>query len=280
MGEKEQDMNAGTYAVITGASQGLGKAFAEECAKYKMNVVLTALPGEQLTLIANNFKAQYNIDVIVYETDLSKEQNCIAFFDFVQRQHIPVTLLINNAGVGSIGAFDSFGPDFYGQQIKLNTLAPVLLSRLFLPMLKKQAFSFILNVSSLAGFFFIPGKEVYGATKSFLYSFSLSLRNSLRRSSVSVSVLCPGGIDTNERVKLANSQLRGIAKRSVLSPQAVAAYTLPLVFQKKAVIIPGKLNRLTLLFNKCLPSIVKNKLIAHTANRQSKSDANQQKEFC
>lgn len=275
MGEKEQDMNAGTYAVITGASQGLGRAFAEECARYKLNLVLTALPGEQLDLAAGNLKEQYNVEVIIYETDLSQEQNCISFFDFVQQKNIPITLLINNAGVGSIGTFESFPAEFYQLQVKLNTLIPVLLTRLFLPVLKKQTSAFILNVSSLANFFFIPGKEVYGATKSFLYSFSLSLRNSLRRSSVSVSVVCPGGIDTNERVRLANSQLKGVAKRSILSPGKVAKYTLARVFQKKAIIIPGTINRITLIVNRCLPSVIKNKLISHTARRQSYSDINQ-----
>lgn len=257
------------YVVITGAGQGLGKAFAEECASHKMNLVMTALPGENLTATAASLADRYHVNAIVYETDLSQEQNCFLFFEFVMEQKVPVNMLINNAGIGSIAAFENLDPVFYQQQVKLNTLAPVLLSRLFMPILKKQSSAFILNVSSLASFFFIPGKEVYGATKSFLYSFSLSLRNSLLQSSVSVSVLCPGGIDTNERVKEANGKLSGFAKRSILSPQSVARYTIPLVLKKRAVIIPGGINRASLLLDRWLPNAVKSMLIRWTFNRQS-----------
>lgn len=267
MGKAEQGMN-NPYAVITGASQGLGRAFAFECAGRNINLILTSLPNENLPQTAAEIKRQFGVDVILFEADISSEEACYAFFDFVEQRAPGIQILINNAGIGSVGNFEKFPASFYQKQVKVNVLSPVLLTRLFLPLLKLQPAAYILNVSSLASFFNIPGKEVYGASKSFLYSFSRSLRLALRDTPVSVSVVCPGGINTNERIRKANASLKGIAKKTIYSPEEVAAVTIKLMLKRKAIIIPGKLNRLTLWINKFMPAYFKNKLIAKESGRQ------------
>lgn len=269
MGEEKQAMNKGPYAIITGASQGLGKAFAMECAKRKMNLVLTSLPGEQLTQTALFISETFAVTVVCYEADLSSEDACYAFFNFVEKKALRVNMLINNAGIGSAENFGNQEASFYELQVKLNVLSPVLLTRLFLPGLQREDAAFILNVSSLANFFYIPGKEVYGASKSFLYSFSKSLRNSLRNSLVKVSVVCPGGINTNERVRKSNEALKGIARKAVQSPEVVAAIAIRGLLAGKAVIVPGKINRLTVWLSRLIPGYFINMIIANAAKRQS-----------
>ena len=170
-------------------------------------------------------------------------------------------MLINNAGIGSAGNFESISPAFCQLLVKVNVVAPVLLTRLFLPLLQQQPAAYILNVSSLASFFHIPDKEVYGASKSFLYSFSRSLSNSLRGTPVKVSVVCPGGIQTNERVRRANDKLKGIARKAIQLPEDVAAFTLHRMLAGQAVIIPGNLNNLSLWINRCIPAYIKNKVL-------------------
>ena len=138
MGKAKQVMTNKPYAVITGASQGLGKAFAMECAKRSMNLVLIALPYEQLQQTSEAISKQFSVNVIPFETDLSSEDACLAIFDFVEKKAVPVHMLINNAGIGSAGDFENISPAFCQLLVKVNVLSPVLLTRLFLPLLQQQ----------------------------------------------------------------------------------------------------------------------------------------------
>lgn len=268
MGETKQAV-VENFAIITGASQGLGKALAYECAGRKINMVLLALPNEGLADFATALQNQFGIQTLVYETDLSVEANCFLFFDWLRQQQLNIYILINNAGLGSMQSFGNMQPEFYQKQIHINITTPVLLTRLLLPLLQQQPQAYILNISSLANFFHIPGKEVYGASKAFLYSFSKSLRNALYNTRVSVSVICPGGINTNERVRAANKSLKGIAAKSICEPEEVAKMAIDGMLRKRPVIIPGHLNQLTLWINRILPANIKNSLIRRTAAHQS-----------
>ncbi len=164
-------MNNRFYTLITGASEGLGKAMAIECARRQMNLVLVALPGSELSQLAGFISRNFNVCVTVFEKDLSNESDCYALYQEVSMQQLNVNMLINNAGIGSTAPFGETNPGFFEKQIRLNVLATTLITRLFLPDLEKRFPSYILNVGSLCSFFYLPKKQVYGGTKSFIYFF-------------------------------------------------------------------------------------------------------------
>jgi short-subunit dehydrogenase len=121
----------------------------------------------------------------------------------------------------------------------------------------------------MGGFFSLPEKVVYAATKSFIYSFSMALRMELEGSGVSVSVVCPGGIDSNRNTIASNQSLTGIAKRSILSPEDLAKEVISKMLKGKAVIIPGFWNRFIYGVSKLTPNFLQNMLVRRAFKRIS-----------
>lgn len=250
-------MHNNCYTLITGASEGLGKALAIECAGRNMNLILVALPGPELYSLANLIKGNYPVQVICIGKDLCRDESCIELYDEVTAMHLPVNMLINNAGIGSTVLFEEGSPGLYEKQIRLNVLATTLLTRLFLKTLQGNGHSYILNVGSMASFFYLPKKQVYGATKSFIYFLSKSLRKELRKSNVHVSVLCPGGMNTNLALTLMNKTGNCLSRLSVMNPEDVVPVAIDGLLRGKEVIIPGKLNKFFMLLDKILPGPIK-----------------------
>ena len=251
------------YCLITGASEGFGKALALECASRKMNLVLVALPGAELHYLAGFIKRNYDVDVVAIEKDLCIEQDCIDVYTEINERQLPVNMLINNAGIGSTMLFTEGGISFYKKQIKLNALATTLLTHLFIDTLKKNGPSYILNVGSLCSFFFLAKKQVYCATKSFVYFFSKSLRRELKSEQVYVSVVCPGSMNTNASVIMVNKSCNWITRQSFMDPEQVATISLDGLLKRKEVIIPGRVNQVFLFLNNLLPGFIKRMLTNH-----------------
>jgi uncharacterized protein len=252
------------YALITGASEGLGKFLAIECAKKKMNLVLAALPGSGLKNLQQYIIKTFHVDALCIEVDLSEEKNCNELYQKVKDEGISISVLINNAGIGGTFPFDEKDGWYYSKVISLNVIAPTLLCRLFLPDLRKNAPSFIMNVSSLAGFFHLPNKQVYGGTKSYLLSFSKSLRRELKSENISVSVLCPGGMNTHWRLTMENRMMgTWVSRQSVMEPSDVAAIGIRQMLQKKEQIISGVWNHCFLFWNRLFPKKIKDRLVNH-----------------
>jgi short-subunit dehydrogenase len=250
------------YVLITGASEGFGKALALECAARGRNLVLVALPTPELYYLGVFIEKNYQVDVITIEADLSDIEECVKVYEAVIEKRIQLNILINNAGIGGTHFFEERNARDYFRQIQLNVAAPTILARLFLPMLKSNGPAHILNVSSLASFFCLPKKQVYSATKSYLLAFSRSLRKELKHSNIHVSVLCPGGMNTTPSLTLANRTGTWLSQWSIMDPEVVAEFAMDRLFRNKEVIIPGQLNRFFLALDKMLPHIIKEKLIA------------------
>ena len=259
--------NQTTYTLITGASEGLGKALAIECAHRKMNLVLVALPGPELYSLAGFIKRNYYVDVISIEKDLCKDESCIELFNEVSALNLPVNVLINNAGIGSTMLFEEGSIKLYEKQIKLNVLATTLITRLFLETLKRNSRSYILNVGSMASFFYLPKKQVYGATKSFIYFFSRVLREELKKDNVQVSVLCPGGMNTSLALTLMNKTGNYLSRLSIMDPEEVVPLAIDGLLKGKKVIIPGKMNQFFMLLDKILPEGFKKILTGNTMKK-------------
>lgn len=245
------------YTLITGSSEGFGKALAIECAARKMNLILVALPGPEVYYLADFIKRNYKVDVVSLEADLAVEQNCFMIYEQVQKYGLRVNILINNAGLGSTMLFSEGDIHFYQKQVSLNVAATTLLTRLFLDLLKTNTPAYILNVGSLCSFFFLAKKQVYGGTKSFIYFFSKSLNRELNASGIRVSVICPGGMNTNVSVTLLNRSTGWLSRLAIMNPEAVAPIAIDGLLKGKEVIIPGKMNKLFLLFDKIFPDAIK-----------------------
>ena len=252
------------YTLITGASEGLGKALAIECARRKMNLILVALPGPELHSLAAFIARKYFVGVLCIEKDLSTESACLELFNEVNALDLRVNMLINNAGIGSTVSFDKGSIHLFEKQIRLNVLATTLITRMFIDVLKCNSPSHILNVGSMASFFCLPKKPVYGATKSFIYSFSKTLKKELKESKVHVSVLCPGGMNSNPAITLMNRTGNLLTRLSIMNPEEVAPLAIDGLLKKKELIIPGRLNRIFLLLDKILPTSIKEILTAST----------------
>ena len=248
------------YTLITGASEGLGKALAIECASRGMNLVLVALPGIELYQLASYIRRRYNVIVCEYELDISQRDNCVHLWRTLLQNNVSINMLINNAGCGGTGFFEEYRFETFQKQIELNVMTTVQLTHLFLPELKKHERSYILNVSSLSVFFYLAKKQVYGATKSFVYFFSKSLRKELRQQGVNVTVLCPGGINSNPLQYMQKRSLSRIGRLSVMNPEDIAPLAIGGLLEGKERIIPGKLNRLFMWLDKLLPAWLKNKM--------------------
>jgi hypothetical protein len=260
------------YTLITGASSGIGKALALECASKGMNVLLVALPGEELCALEKQIRSHYNVMCNSFGVNLAVHCSSSAVYNWVKENGYKVNTLINNVGVGSKGAFEQLTPDFYYTQIHLNVMTTCIMTRLFIDDLKAHAPSHILNVGSLGGFFMLPNKIVYSATKAFVYAFSQGLRMELTCSGVTVSVLCPGGTDSNANTTAINKDLKGLAKISILQPNEVAREAIDKMLMGKARIIPGFLNKLSYHISRLTPEFIHRIYIARAFKHVKKHE--------
>ena len=241
------------FTLITGASEGLGKALALECARRNFNLILVALPASGLSDLADFISRNFPVEVFCFEEDLTEEASCRQLYEKIRQLDLPVNMLINNAGIGSTLSFVAGSIDLYSKQIKLNILAPTLLCRLFYTDLIANGPSHILNVSSMASFFYFPKKLVYCCTKSYIREFSQSLRREFDEQIVSVSVLCPPGLNTNIAVTLINKTGTWLSRLSVMNPEDVAPLAIEAMLNGKEIIIPGLLSNLYKWVGKILP---------------------------
>lgn len=248
-------------AIVTGASEGLGKSFAFELANRNINLVLVSLPKSGLPELANFIRINFNIQVSYFELDLTQIESCEIIFNTLAKEKTVADVLINNAGLGNWSWFEEKQIDFYKKQIDLNITSTVILTRLFLDQINKQEPAYILNVGSLGGRFVVPRKLVYGATKSFISYFTRCLQLEQSGSKVKVSLLSPGGINTKPELLVLNHALKGISKATILEPEKVAKKAIDGLLKGKKEIIPGLVNKLLVAFDLLLPNFVKEMII-------------------
>ena len=255
------------YTLITGASQGFGKAMALEFAQRDMNLVLVALPNSGLPQLSEFVEKNLYVSIHFLELDLSKTASCYTILDYIEKHQIQIKYLVNNAGVLSQGYFEELNDQFILKQIEVNVTAPTLLIRLLLDNLKRNAPSSILNISSMASFFALPKKQVYGGTKAYLMAFSKSLAKELKKNNISVTTFCPGGLNTTNRLCYQNRILGWIAQASVLNPEDAAKIAIVGMVRKKCVVVPGFVNKCFIVLDKLLPVFIKDILARRELNK-------------
>jgi len=240
------------YTVITGASRGLGRSMAIECAANGRNLILVSLSNESISQTAKALSKKYKIEAVYYETDLTSENNVISLAGWIKSNY-QIDMLINNAGIGGTKHFEEAEFDYIDLIINLNMRALTLLTHQLLPNLKLQPNAYILNIASLAALGPMPYKTIYPASKAFVSSFSRGLNAELKKTNVSVSVAYPGGMATNPEITKRMEKYNALIRSTFLSPEKTAKICIDQTLSKKTVIVPGLANKISHLFIKLVP---------------------------
>jgi short-subunit dehydrogenase len=239
-------------ALVTGASAGIGEAFATQLAARGNNVVLVARDRSRLETLAAQLTARHGIAAEVLVADLTDAEQLALVEARLSERDRPVDVIVNNAGFGTNGHFAELDLDTEAREIGLNVVALVRLTHAALaPMLERRRGG-VLNVSSLAGGQPTPGNATYGATKAFVTSFTQSLHEEVRGSGVHVTVVCPGFTRTEFQANAGfdSSKVPGFLWQSA---EEVAAGALTALDRDRAVYVPGTLNRVTGAVSGVLP---------------------------
>ena len=234
-----------TYALITGASKGIGKAIAREWAKKGHNVLLVARNKEALDQLAWDIKKEFGVDTDFFAADLSLADSPTLLYNWCKDKGYAVDVLVNNAGFGSSGAFDTISLQEQLNMMQVNMNALVSLTHLFLPELKKQSQSYILNIASSAAYQAVPFLSVYAASKAFVLQFSRGLSYELKGSNVSVTCISPGSTDTDfaTTAQVGEKAMKAAAKVN-MTPEAVAKIAIDSMLSKKTETVTGFINKL------------------------------------
>jgi short-subunit dehydrogenase len=231
------------YVLITGASKGLGKAFAEEFAMRKRNLILVSLENEGLSEVALSIEQRFGVNVIAFETNLSKIASVYQLAETINANY-ELRYLINNAGIGGTTLFSKTTVEQIERLLMINIMALSLLTRLLLPnLMRQQGRSYILNVASMASFSPMTYKAVYSASKAYVYYFSRALSEELKNTTVFVSVVHPGPMKTNAEVTRSINKQGVLARFSgLITPERTAKIAIRHLENNVPFIVPGMIN--------------------------------------
>jgi short-subunit dehydrogenase len=254
---------------VTGASAGIGTAFAERLARDGYDLVLVARRRDRLEELAKRVRESHRVDVEVLAADLvdagellTVEQRAAAFPG--------LDLLVNNAGFGTVGPFHELDPDGVEREILLNDVALVRLTRAALPRMVERGHGAIVNVSSLAGFQPSPYNATYAATKAFVTSFSEAIAEELRGTGVLVQALCPGFTRT-EFQEVAGVEPSDIPDFAWMEPGPVVDASLDALRSRQVVCVPGLGNRVLSLTARTLPRALVARVMGMAVERRLRS---------
>jgi uncharacterized protein len=233
----------GKWALVTGASAGIGLALAQELAAGGAHLVLTARRIDRLQNMAAELSAKHRIHVEVFAADLVRPEASAEILAFTQRKAIEVELLVNNAGFGAFGYIHEIPESRMIEMIQVNCSAVVQLTRLYVPGMVERRHGDVLIVASVAGFQAVPFNSAYAATKAFDLIFAEGIAEELREFGVRVCALCPGST-TTEFQEVAQQPDRVF--RSAETAEKVARVGLAGLAVGKSCVISGTKNRLML----------------------------------
>lgn len=261
------DATKNTYALVTGASRGLGRAFAVALAKRRINLLLTSLPGEDLDAFCAQLEEYYGIHAACFECDLTDKSAIQQLVTWV-KDHYCIHILVNNAGIGGTSEFEKTRFDHINDIIQLNIRAMVMLTHQLLPLLRAQPQSWILNVSSMACFTPMGYKTVYPASKVFVMHFSRGLQAELKGSGVFVGVVHPGPMRTNADCARRLTRQGFLGRLGTLTPAAVAEKAIARLFRKDPLILIGWMNKIQWLLMKTTPNRLRLPLVTRIMRRE------------
>lgn len=249
------------YALITGASSGIGYELARVFARNGFDLVLVARNREKLETVAKELTRDYMADCQVIAAELSLMSGVEEVHRRVHESNLTVSVLVNDAGIGSYGPFCQTDFKAEAQVINLNVVGLTYLTRLFARDMVDNGSGRILNVASVVGFWPVPQMSVYAATKAYVISFSQSLASELKGMGVQVSVLCPGAVHTgfltggqkkenNDHPSLVG---RVVERLKYMDATTVATIAYRDLMKNQRVIVPSAFFRVFRVAMKCIP---------------------------
>jgi short-subunit dehydrogenase len=242
------------YTLITGASAGIGKELATACARRGFNILLIALPETGLPKFSKHLRQNFGVQADYMECDLADPLSVQDVYDWCMAKGYKVDKLINNAGIGGSSPFETLSTAQIQAVIHLNTNVLTAIINLFIPLLKKQEKAYILNVSSTASFFNIPNKALYAATKAFVNVLTTSLRNELKGTNISLSVLCPGGSTHKVDAVVRSKMSKRFSNLIHEEPATIAEAGVSGMLKEKRMIFPGWVPKMYVVTAKLLPA--------------------------
>ena len=247
------------YALVTGASRGLGKYFAEALAQRKQNLVLVARSNDLLEKVAEKLRSNHGISVETISIDLARINAGRDLARELRERNLVIDLLVNNAGFGDQGEFVKLSLERQLEMISLQNSTAVELTYELLPSMIEQRRGGIINVSSMAGFQPIPYATIYSATKSFLTTFSLALEAEVRRYKLAVVTICPGRLRADpEDEELERRKVPGGEQ----SHEEVVRDALRILDHGGGLVIPGAVNKFAAFAERFIPRSRVARLIA------------------
>jgi hypothetical protein len=254
----------GCCALITGASAGIGREFACQLAGRAGALVLVARRLDRLEELRGELTKKYpNLNVHCRAVDLSQPSEIEELCRWLNREGIAIDFLVNNAGLGDRGPFATGEPERLSQMLMVNVVALTLLTRAMLPAMIEKKRGAILNVSSSAGFLPIRKMAVYAASKSYVTSFSDSIRGEVRKQGIAVTALCPGPVDT----EFSSVARRSIEKQPYPSPSFmhvdvsnVVRAGLSAIERDRALVVPGIVMKVAMLLVRLTPMAILRRL--------------------
>ena len=262
----------GPWAIVTGASSGIGEQFTRLLAKAGFHLIIVARRENRLAALQQQLQESYGIEIVTLVADLADANSVQLVIDASTGRDIG--LLVNNAGAGYKGRFDQQAINDIKAMIQLNSLTPLCLGHALLERLRLRKRSGIIFTGSIEGEMALPHSTAYAASKAFVHSLGGGLWEEERRNGVDVLVLAPGSTDTNAPISqgISREQLVGIMSPEKVASQALAA------LGKKPLLIPGIHNRIFVGLLRCLPRSLSLRLAgagmarAIAASRQARKD--------
>ena len=251
------------YALVTGASRGIGRAIALQLAQRGYDLLLVARSEAQLTALALEIGQQHQHQARVLALDLAAPGAAETVATWAAAQTDQLAVLVNNAGYGLWGRFEQLSLAEQQNMLQLNMALPVALTHALLPALHQASKGYVLNVSSTAAYQAVPSLSLYAASKAFLLSFSRGLRYELKSSNISVTCLCPGATITSfaDRAGM-GAELQETANKVSMTAEAVAAAAVAGMLAGEAEIVPGVLNKVSAGLTSFVPKGLVEKIAA------------------
>jgi short-subunit dehydrogenase len=240
------------YALVTGASSGIGYELAKLLAKEGKNIVVVARSRDKLERLRRDLERDHQTRVVILVKDLSVPEAPQEIFSELEREDIKVDVVVNNAGFCVYGMFLETDMRQELEMIQVNVVSLIHLTKLFLRRMVESKSGYILNVASLCAFAPVPLESTYCSSKTSVLHFSEALANELKGSGVSVTCLCPGLVKTlfHQRAKMGNAR---VTKRRMMDAAAVAKAGLNDLKKGRVISIPGLQYRLWPLFARVAP---------------------------
>lgn len=246
---------------ISGASGGLGRNFAVECASRGWDLFLTDINGDKLSNIAEALSSAYGVSVDWYPCDMSDVQSRTRLIEEMSKRNVKLHMAVNVAGVDYEGTFLERSREEILSTININAVSAVDMMH-SLPRLRDREQRFrLVNVASLAGMYPMPVKATYAATKRLIIDMTLALREEFRSINATVTALCPAGMATTEAI-FKSLDVQGLIGRiTTLEVGYITSKTIDLALKGKAVYIPGIVNRVLHGVSRLLPAVLVARMI-------------------